>query len=49
MEQYAPLGVRIIIAAPETVGVLGAVPELDQPGIVSSIGHGFVVEPPPPI
>ena len=47
MEQDAPLGVRIITAAPEIVGVLDAVPELDQRGIVFSIGHRYVESPPP--
>jgi len=45
MEQDAPLGVRIITAAPEIVGVLDAVPELDQRGIVFSIGHRYVESP----
>ena len=35
MEENAPLGVRIITAAPEIVGVPDIVPELDQRGIVS--------------
>ena len=47
MEQDAPLGVRIITAAPEIVGVLDAVSELDQRGIVFSIGHRYVESPPP--
>lgn len=39
MDSDAPLGVRIITAAPEINGVLDAVQELDQRGIVFSIGH----------
>ena len=39
MDRDAPLGVRIITAAPEINGVLDAVHELDQRGIVFSIGH----------
>lgn len=41
MDKDAPLGVRIITAAPEITGVLGAVHELDQRGIVFSIGHSI--------
>jgi len=37
MEPDAPLGVRIITAAPEIADVLDAVPELEQRGIVFSI------------
>ena len=44
----ALLGVRIITAASEIVGVLDAVPEVDQRGIVFSIGHRFVDESLPP-
>lgn len=44
----ALLGVRIITAASEIVGVLDAVPELDQHGIVFSIEHRFVVGSLPP-
>jgi len=47
MEQDALLGVRIITAAPEIVGVLDAIPELDQRGIVFSIGHRYVESLPP--
>ena len=47
MEQDASLGVRIITAAPEIVGVLDAVPELDQRGIVFSVGHRYVESLPP--
>ncbi len=47
MDQEAPLGVRIITAAPEIVGVLDAVHELDQRGIVFSIGHRYVNWPAP--
>lgn len=39
MDSDAPLGVRIITAAPEINGVLDAVQELNQRGIVFSIGH----------
>jgi len=49
MDGDAPLGVRIITAAPEINGVLGAVHELDQRGIVFSIGHRYsIYESPPP-
>ena len=41
----APLGVRIITAAPEIVGVLDALPEFDHRGIVFSIGHRYVESP----
>jgi hypothetical protein len=41
MDRDAPLGVRIITAAPEINGVLDAVHELDQRGIVFSIGHRY--------
>jgi N-acetylglucosamine-6-phosphate deacetylase len=41
-DQDAPLGVRIITAAPEIAGVLDAVHELNQRGIVFSIGHRYV-------
>ncbi|KAF8504721.1 Metallo-dependent hydrolase [Russula emetica] len=41
MDRDAPLGVRIITAAPEINGVLDAVHELDQRGIVFSIGHSI--------
>ncbi|KAF8492546.1 Metallo-dependent hydrolase [Russula emetica] len=37
----APLGVRIITATPQINGVLDAVHELDQRGIVFSIGHSI--------
>ena len=43
MDRDAPLGVRIITAAPEITGVLGAVHELDQRGIVFSIGHRYSI------
>lgn len=42
MDRDAPLGVRIITGAPEINGVLDAVHELDQRGIVFSIGHRYV-------
>ena len=38
-----PLGVRIITAAPEINSVLDAVHELDQRGIVFSIGHRYSI------
>jgi N-acetylglucosamine-6-phosphate deacetylase len=41
------LGVRIITSAPEIVGVLDAVHELDQRGIVFSIGHRYAESSPP--
>ncbi len=41
MDRDATLGVRIITAAPEINGVLDAVHELDQRGIVFSIGHRY--------
>ena len=47
LEQDSPLGVRIITATPEIVGVLDAVPELDQRGIVFSIRHRYVESPLP--
>ena len=47
MDSDAPLGVRIITAAPEITGVLEAVPEFDQRGIVFSIGHRYVKSSPP--
>jgi N-acetylglucosamine-6-phosphate deacetylase len=43
MDRDAPLGVRIITAAPEIDGVLDAVHELDQRGIVFSIGHRYSI------
>jgi N-acetylglucosamine-6-phosphate deacetylase len=39
----APLGVRIITAAPEINGVLDAIHELEQRGIVFSIGHRYSI------
>ena len=42
------LGVKIITEAPEIIGVLDAVPELDQCGILFSVGHRFVDESLPP-
>ena len=39
----ARLGVHIITAAPDTNGVLDAVHELDQRGIVFSIGHRYSI------
>ena len=39
----ARLGVRIITAAPDTNGVLDAVHELDQRGIVFSIGRRYSI------
>ena len=39
--------VRIITAAPEFTGVLDALPEFDQRGVVFSIGHRYVESPPP--
>jgi N-acetylglucosamine-6-phosphate deacetylase len=42
MDRDASLGVRIITAAPEVTGVLDAVYELDQRGIVFSIGHRYI-------
>ena len=41
-----PLGVRIITAAPEITGVLDALPEFDQHGIVFPIDR-YVESPPP--
>jgi N-acetylglucosamine-6-phosphate deacetylase len=38
----ASVGVRIVTAAPEINGVLDAAHDLDQRGIVFSIGHRFV-------
>lgn len=43
MDGDAPLGVRIITAAPEINSVLDAVHELDQRGIVFSIGHRYSI------
>jgi N-acetylglucosamine-6-phosphate deacetylase len=43
MDRDAPLGVRIITAAPEINGVLDAVHELDQRGVVFSIGHRYSI------
>jgi N-acetylglucosamine-6-phosphate deacetylase len=43
MDTDVPLGVRIITAAPEINGVLDAVRELDQRGIVFSIGHRYSI------
>ena len=43
MDSDAPLGVRIITAAPEINGVLDAVHELDQRGIVFSVGHRYSI------
>ena len=48
MGQETLLDVKIITEAQEIVGVLDAVPELDQCGIVFSIGHRFVDESLPP-
>ena len=48
MGQDTLLDVKIITEAPEIVDVLDAVPELDQCGIVFSIGHRFVDESRPP-
>lgn len=42
MDENAPVGVRIITAAPEICGVLDAVRDLGQRGIVFSIGHRYV-------
>ncbi|KAH9067634.1 Metallo-dependent hydrolase [Lactarius vividus] len=39
MDENVPVGVRIITAAPEICGVLDAVRDLRQRGIVFSIGH----------
>ena len=47
MNRDAPLGVRIITATLEITGVLDALPEFDQRGIVFSIGHRYVESPPP--
>ena len=47
MDRDAPFGVRIITAAPEITGVLDALPEFDQRGIVFSIGHRYAESPPP--
>lgn len=47
MDRDAPLGVRIITAAPEVAGVLDAVHEFDQRGIVFSIGHRYIESSPP--
>lgn len=47
VDEGAPLGVRIITAAPEITGVLDAVRDLDQRGIVFSIGHRYVESPLP--
>ncbi|KAH9955018.1 hypothetical protein BC827DRAFT_1142175 [Russula dissimulans] len=41
MDSGDPLGVRIITAAPEIDGVLDAVRDLNQRGIVFSIGHSI--------
>ena len=38
----ASVGVRIVTVAPEINGVLDAAHDLDQRGIVFSIGHRFV-------
>jgi N-acetylglucosamine-6-phosphate deacetylase len=43
MDRDAPIGVRIITAAPEINGVLDAVHELDQRGIAFSIGHRYSI------
>lgn len=43
MDSDAPLGVRIITGAPEINGVLDAVHELDQRGVVFSIGHRYSI------
>jgi N-acetylglucosamine-6-phosphate deacetylase len=45
MGEDASIGVRIITAAPEINGVLDAVREFDQRGIVFSIGHRYVESP----
>ena len=45
MDRDASLGVRIITAAPEITGVLDAVHEVDQRGIVFSIGHRYIESP----
>jgi N-acetylglucosamine-6-phosphate deacetylase len=45
MGEDAPSGVRIVTAAPEVNGVLDAVHDLDQRGIVFSIGHRYVGPP----
>jgi N-acetylglucosamine-6-phosphate deacetylase len=45
MGDDAPAGVRIVTAAPEINGVLDAVHELHQRGIVLSIGHTYVELP----
>jgi N-acetylglucosamine-6-phosphate deacetylase len=42
MDEDTPVGVRIITAAPEICGVLDAVRDLGQRGIVFSIGHRYV-------
>ena len=45
MDENTPVGVRIITAAPEISGVLDAVRDLGQRGIVFSIGHRYVESP----
>jgi N-acetylglucosamine-6-phosphate deacetylase len=42
MDEDTSVGVRIITAAPEICGVLDAVRDLGQRGIVFSIGHRYV-------
>ncbi|KAI0302346.1 hypothetical protein B0F90DRAFT_208119 [Multifurca ochricompacta] len=41
MSEDAPVGVRIITAAPEITGVLDALPDLERRGILFSIGHSI--------
>jgi N-acetylglucosamine-6-phosphate deacetylase len=45
MDEDASVGVRIVTAAPEINGVLDAIHNLDQRGIVFSIGHRYVGSP----
>ena len=42
MDENASVGVRIITAAPEISGVLDAIRDFVQRGIVFSIGHRYV-------
>ena len=48
MDGGDPLGVRIITAAPEINGVLDAVCDLHQRGILFSIGHRYISRSPMP-
>jgi N-acetylglucosamine-6-phosphate deacetylase len=45
MDEDTSVGVRIITAAPEICGVLDAVRDFGQRGIVFSIGHRYVQSP----